>query len=306
MPSSLWCLGMATAFAVGMGLSPEIETWTSIHHPDLGTLTLWKLKPETGWNSDEGGLNKYMNKCQGIGQKPIGCGSGNNCNDHPNRCLGMPPAWGCNMMHRLGQATGWNNIVTCTTMCDYGTDGHIIYVWKDGGSQPASSGYWDLSPVCGMIGDPPTTTNSTTTTTTTSTTTMLYSLHNRHSNATLVPGKNRTEQNGTCSNPAPVWLIHTVNGGPPPVVTLAMRVGDSEDWQFLGHIGHGPVLGPFGGPSFTWKLVGLGNDAYTLQNMVMNDFDKSYLMFQDGVGQGQFNSDAEDDYAQWLIPGFSS
>jgi len=78
-------------------------------------------------------------------------------------------------------------------------------------------------------------------------------------------------------------------------------MGDAQGWKFLGHIGRGLVITDFGGPSFTWRLVILGNDVYKVQNVVTTNTGKSYLALNK-TGPELVSSGQNED-SRWVIEG---
>lgn len=137
--------------------------------------------------------------------------------------------------------------------------------------------------------------------TTTTTTTSLYALVNsQHKSALIVNG---SSANSTCSPNTGTWLINVVGqDGAIMVVTLELYVDFFQSWRFLGHLGRAPRIGHFGGPSFTWRLVGLGNITYAIQNTVENNFQCSYLSLNE-MRHPQLVDSSDSKSAQWIIEG---
>jgi len=136
-----------------------------------------------------------------------------------------------------------------------------------------------------------------TTTTTTMTMTILHSIVNSHFGVHFIP---KVSLNTTSCPKKGLWRISNVA---PYVVTLAVHMGHSKGWRFLGHLGYGLKIAKFGGPSFTWRLVGVGNATFTVQNGVEDNSGNSYLTLHPSEQQPQLESSAEEERARWLIRG---
>merc|ERR1719362_384464 len=104
--------------------------------------------------------------------------------------------------------------------------------------------------------------------TTTTTTLTLYEILNVFDNSSLAIDGNSS----SCSRG--VWRILRVSD---QAVTLQTDEGEPRGWGFFGHIGRSLIIADFGGPSFTWQLLDLGNSTYIVQNTVEDNRGRSYL-----------------------------
>ena len=108
---------------------------------------LYLMKPTTGFSDNEKGAKYYSGLCRDSGLLQVGCGtSGDTCEKHSNNgepCLPMPEAWGCNMLSKLKENTGWgNNIVALQ-----GYASQNDYLYKPGAHPNENE---NLHAVCGQ------------------------------------------------------------------------------------------------------------------------------------------------------------
>jgi len=139
-----------------------------------------------------------------------------------------------------------------------------------------------------------------TTTTVTATTTQtrgLYSLTNVGTGGTLTLANRSLEFVEECG--APQWRISNVHS---QAFTLEIYNSRRLAWQFLGHINHGPGLGPFAGDSFTWIINQTGTDTWTICNMVENHDGNTFLSHDGKSGLGLVRTSTSN-HSHWLIPG---
>lgn len=145
-------------------------------------------------------------------------------------------------------------------------------------------------------------TNTATTTTTTTTTTVLHSIVNCRYKTNLFPNSSMLSEIASCPRKGS-WRVSVVSDVAPKVVTLQIDAGPSRGWLFLGHVGLGLVFGNYGGPSFTWRLVSLGNDTFTVQSGVEDNSGNSYLAVDTPGQHALLKSKPSDERAQWMIAG---
>jgi hypothetical protein len=125
-------------------------------------------------------------------------------------------------------------------------------------------------------------------------------VNSRHQSSLII---NSNLDNSTCSPKTGTWLINVVGlENAIRVVTLEVYVDVYQSWRFLGHLGRAPRIGFFGGPSFTWRLVGLGNGTYAFQNAVQNNLQCSYLSLNE-TRHPQLVNSSDSESAQWIVEG---
>lgn len=149
-----------------------------------------------------------------------------------------------------------------------------------------------------------TTTTTKTSTISTTTTTSLFAIVNSLWQKSLIIHSSSNDT--TCSIEKGVWQVKSIAlDGAVMVVTLEAYVELYQKWLFLGHLGRLPRMGKSGGPSFTWRLMGLGNSTYAVQSSVMNNRNLSYLSLNEQF-ELQFANSSDTENARWLIQGLQS
>jgi len=200
---------------------------------------------------------------------------------------------------------GTNNLVGCVSFVKGVADCGFAFNYDPAGGWcdcvPASTGACQVASAANYRVYHFSTTTTTTTITSTMTPNAMYLIKNSATKTSLVfnATKKGLESNFSCA--AERWRIQHVGVSS---VTLATHMGEPIGWRFMGHIGGRVWLAPFGGPSFTWSLAGVGNETYTIRNNVEDDFRNTYLALSP-TGQLQLRDSVDGNYNMWIIPGLA-